>query len=298
MRTAVSDKPKLWPEGLRLLCAHGPSWLAYAAWFVLALIPIDAWQISQSGPYHQQIEPYYESLLEAVENGQDMQNIETINDKIEAVPRPAPWSDIAVMVISLASLYFFCIYFMKRAPVLLAPKASLGSLFYSFGKIIQKYLIVFGVPLLLLLASIALGAIATGGLNAQMAILMLLSLIVIIMLGGYFFCRYTFVLPLAVNGIKGALKLSARLTNGNIWRLASAYAVITTIMLPPLLVMALVPMLAGTPDKMTLLALATFIAVSQVIVMGLFATFACAAFAILYNEKQAADPSFKLLTST
>jgi hypothetical protein len=296
MNDAARDKPKLWPEGLRLMRAHRLGWLPYALLFMVILTPAVAWQISLEGPYHQKIAPYYQSMFEAIRDGKDMQDIATVNDQIEAVPKPSALADLAPIAINLLSLYFFCVYFLSKAPVLATPKASLRGLCHTVLKLVQKYIIVFGPPFILLAVNMIL--LVANLPPLVQALLSLVCLTAMVVCGGYFFCRYTLVLPLAVSGVKPALKASGDLTKDNIGRLVWGYAVVTTIMLPPALVGVLMPALAGTPDLPHLIGFAALVAASQIAIDLLFVSFGCAVFTMLYSEKQAADPSFKLLTST
>lgn len=291
-----SDTPKLWPESFRLLRASRRSWLSYALLFFVLLIPADAWQISEAGPYNQKVGAVYEDFFNTVGNEQDpMSAYQATQDKIDAIPSPSPLTDIVPSILTILALYFFYIRLLAALSVLGAPKASAGGIGIMVLKLFQKYIIIVVPPVLL--GSLCGVAMALPLPLIGQALLCVLLLTAAVVFGGYYFCRYTVVLPLALSGVKSGLRRSGELTKTHIWRLAGAYAVITTILLPPMLVMPLTPMLAGTPDKLVLLGLAGIVAASQLTVAVVFAAFGCAAFTALYSEKQAAEPGFKLLSS-
>jgi hypothetical protein len=291
-----SDKPKLWRESFRLLWAAARGWAPYALIFVVLLIPANAWEISQAGPYSQKVNACYENFLTLISDGQDPASAyTTTQDQIAAIPKPNILTDIVPTALSLLALYFFYIRLLAASSVLKAPKASLRGLGYMLLKLFQKYVIVIVPPVVLGSLCAVVMIVPLAPVVQALACLLLLTGAVVS--GGYFFCRYTVVVPLALSGVSSGLKLSGTLTKDNIWRLAGGYGVITTILLPPMLAISIVPMLAGAPETPVLLGLAALVAVSQIVMGVVFAAFGCVAFAALYSEKQAADLSFKLLLS-
>ncbi len=279
----------MWKESLRSFRQSWPEWIKWAVVFALVFAVLEFFMLKEYGPYNAALL----AIVKSQSSPQDMQA------QLQALQKPNSLVMIAILALYFIQFYFFNVLFLRRKPIVAAPDPSLGGFFYMLGKLLLKYLLIYGWMLLFTIPLVLAGLLLKGqskGAFLSFAMTGLLTFIGMV----YFFMRYSMVFPLASEGLTSALKRSAQLTKGNIWRLIGNLIVLTLISSPLLGVsMAISWNVMGIPfwESVPETAVMAIIIASIGAVAGvLFSAYSCTTCHILYREKRQSDPSFTLTT--
>jgi hypothetical protein len=296
-----AKKSSLWREGLNSFKRNRESWLKMAVifFFVYALF-------SLSLTYY--MIPYQAQFI-ALKGQKDPHAFFAVWR--DASPTLVALG-IAFFIILSAQKYMFMSYFMQREIPAQAVHPSVGNYFYFLGKIIQMML-VFAAPgvVIGLVVGIVAGILGEAKILPSSAVTTIFFLPLFVVLF-YVLIRLSLMLPLAAAGIRAPMGSSWALTQNQCWGLIGNGLVLALLYIGLALlviiaslvvggIIGLILVLAGKKELIHGVILYVFKPILngglEVFVSGVACAYISTVTRVLYEEKQAAESGFKLVSS-
>src|SRR5580658_3374227 len=112
-------KAKLWLEGWRAFLGSWRELIKWAVCFLIVLVPIEFWFLSEYGPYNAAIIAILKTHSSDI--AQQMKNI----------PKPSQLPLLIMFPAYIVFAYFLNIIYLRRAPIVTVPEARVGNFLYA-----------------------------------------------------------------------------------------------------------------------------------------------------------------------